>query len=110
MQLDLGAFHVDSVEDLPFLLSGLNLDSLLCAPGVDLAADKDRELGEAQAEIRALRLSERLREKAVEEVILIISPPECLFLELFEIMPYFCENNWSIKCLSSSFFLYSFDN
>ena len=31
-------------------------------------ADKDRELGEAQAEIRALRFSERLREKAVEEV------------------------------------------
>ncbi|KAJ6321905.1 hypothetical protein OIU77_011902 [Salix suchowensis] len=30
--------------------------------------DKDRELGEAQAEIKALRFSERLREKAVEEV------------------------------------------
>ncbi|KMS97329.1 hypothetical protein BVRB_6g156080 [Beta vulgaris subsp. vulgaris] len=30
--------------------------------------DKDRELAEAQAEIRALRLSERLREKAVEEL------------------------------------------
>ncbi|XP_068661606.1 microtubule-associated protein 70-2-like [Aristolochia californica] len=30
--------------------------------------DKDRELSEAQAEIRALRLSERLREKAVEEL------------------------------------------
>ncbi|CAK9182521.1 unnamed protein product, partial [Ilex paraguariensis] len=30
--------------------------------------DKDRELGEAQAEIRALKLSERLREKAVEEL------------------------------------------
>ncbi|XP_038702193.1 microtubule-associated protein 70-1-like [Tripterygium wilfordii] len=30
--------------------------------------DKDRELGEAQAEIRALRLSERAREKAVEEL------------------------------------------
>ncbi|XP_041013041.1 microtubule-associated protein 70-1-like [Juglans microcarpa x Juglans regia] len=30
--------------------------------------DKDRELGEAQAEIKALRLSERLREKAVEEL------------------------------------------
>lgn len=34
-----------------------------------LDSDKDRELGEAQAEIRALRLSERAREKAVEEVI-----------------------------------------
>lgn len=32
-------------------------------------ADKDRELGDAQAEIKALRLSERAREKAVEEVI-----------------------------------------
>ncbi|KAF9625240.1 hypothetical protein IFM89_020826, partial [Coptis chinensis] len=30
--------------------------------------DKDRELAEANAEIKALRLSERLREKAVEEV------------------------------------------
>ncbi|KAI7993574.1 Microtubule-associated protein 70-1 [Camellia lanceoleosa] len=30
--------------------------------------DKDRELGEANAEIKALRLSERLREKAVEEL------------------------------------------
>ncbi|KAF3331594.1 microtubule-associated protein 70-2-like isoform X2 [Carex littledalei] len=30
--------------------------------------DKDRELGEAQAEIRALRLSDRAREKAVEEL------------------------------------------
>lgn len=31
-------------------------------------ADKDRELSESQAEIKALRLSERAREKAVEEV------------------------------------------
>ncbi|XP_075110169.1 microtubule-associated protein 70-2 isoform X2 [Nicotiana tabacum] len=30
--------------------------------------DKDRELSEAQVEIKALRLSERLREKAVEEL------------------------------------------
>ncbi|KAK1374692.1 Myosin heavy chain [Heracleum sosnowskyi] len=30
--------------------------------------DKDRELSEAQAEIKALKLSERLREKAVEEL------------------------------------------
>ncbi|CAM8946108.1 unnamed protein product [Rhodiola kirilowii] len=30
--------------------------------------EKDRELGEAQAEIKALRLSERAREKAVEEL------------------------------------------
>lgn len=33
-----------------------------------MVADKDRELSEAQAEIKALRQSERLREKAVEEV------------------------------------------
>ncbi|XP_042486072.1 microtubule-associated protein 70-2-like [Macadamia integrifolia] len=32
------------------------------------ARDKDRELGEAQAEIKALKLSERLREKAVEDL------------------------------------------
>lgn len=31
-------------------------------------ADKDRELSGAQAEIKALKLSERQREKAVEEV------------------------------------------
>jgi hypothetical protein len=31
-------------------------------------ADKERELGDAHTEIRALRLSERAREKAVEEV------------------------------------------
>ncbi|KAK6146724.1 hypothetical protein DH2020_020593 [Rehmannia glutinosa] len=30
--------------------------------------DKERELGEAQSQIRALKLSERLREKAVEEL------------------------------------------
>lgn len=37
---------------------------------VSFSADKDRELSEAQVEIKALRLSERLREKAVEEVLL----------------------------------------
>ncbi|KAF2582539.1 hypothetical protein F2Q68_00004080 [Brassica cretica] len=31
-------------------------------------SDKDRELGEAHVEIRALRLSERQREKAAEEL------------------------------------------
>ncbi len=40
---------------IPFLVGGV-------------CADKERELGEAQAEIKALRFSERLREKAVEEV------------------------------------------
>jgi hypothetical protein len=38
---------------------------LIC---VCFCVDKDRELSEAQAEIKALRHSERLREKAVEEV------------------------------------------
>ena len=36
---------------------------------VFVCADKDRELGEALAEIKALRLTKRLREKAVEEVL-----------------------------------------
>jgi hypothetical protein len=40
-------------------------------------ADKDRELGEANAEIKALRLSERAREKAVEEVTSQCSPCLC---------------------------------
>ena len=39
-------------------------------------SDKERELGEAQTEIRALRLSERAREKAVEEVI-----PNCFLVQ-----------------------------
>ncbi|MFS7944824.1 putative microtubule-associated protein [Helianthus anomalus] len=34
--------------------------------------DKDRDVSEAQAEIKALPLSERLREKAVEEVLLLL--------------------------------------
>ena len=38
-----------------------------------VCADKDRELGDAHAEIKALRLSERLREKAVEEVLSLTS-------------------------------------
>ena len=33
------------------------------------SADKDRELGDAQAEIKALKLTERAREKAFEEVL-----------------------------------------
>lgn len=41
-----------------------------------LVSDKERELGEAQTEIRALRLSERAREKAVEEVI-----PNCFLVQ-----------------------------
>ncbi|WZZ58948.1 hypothetical protein YC2023_059055 [Brassica napus] len=42
--------------------------------------DKDRELGEAHAEIKALRLSERQREKAVEEVSSSSSSSSCLFI------------------------------
>ncbi|KAK6923971.1 Microtubule-associated protein 70 [Dillenia turbinata] len=37
---------------------------------IRLTTDKDRELGDAQAEIKALRYSERLKEKAVEEIAL----------------------------------------
>ena len=44
-------------------------------------ADKERELAEAQAEIRALKLSERLREKAVEEV----------FSLLIDFFPFQCQ-------------------
>ena len=43
-----------------------------------LLSDKERELGEAQVEIRALRLSERAREKAVEEV-----SPNCHILSCY---------------------------
>lgn len=39
-----------------------------------LFTDKDRELGDALAEIRALKYSERLKEKAVEEVLVY---PQC---------------------------------
>jgi len=48
--------------------------------------DKDRELGEAHAEIKALRLSERAREKAVEEV----TSERSSCLPLFE---------WSFHCI-----------
>lgn len=44
-------------------------------------ADKDRELGDAHAEIKALKYSERLKEKAVEEVLqLILAPSAVIFL------------------------------
>lgn len=46
-------------------------------------ADKDRELGEAHAEIKALRLSERLREKAVEEVIFMSFESKSFFFIYF---------------------------
>jgi hypothetical protein len=40
-------------------------------------SDKDRELGEAHAEIRALKLPERAMEKVVDEVIFECSPGLC---------------------------------
>ena len=42
-------------------------------------ADKDRELGDAHAEIKALKYSERLKEKAVEEVLLFVSITDFAF-------------------------------
>jgi hypothetical protein len=48
------------------IFEGLIVQCLVFLPYEVL--DKDRELGEAHAEIKALRLSERAREKAVEEV------------------------------------------
>jgi len=58
---------VDSIFGgfLSLLRLRILLGNAWCFYGV---ADKDRELGEAHAEIKALRLSERAREKAVEEV------------------------------------------
>lgn len=57
-------------EDLELVLLDFEcFDLFLLVYSYGFFADKDRELGEAQAEIKALRLSERLREKAVEEVI-----------------------------------------
>jgi hypothetical protein len=40
-------------------------------------SDKDRELGEVHAEITALKLSEKAREKVNEEVIFECSPGLC---------------------------------
>lgn len=49
-------------------------------------ADKDRELGDAHAEIKALKYSERLKEKAVEEVLqLILAPRVCLVQHLLHL-------------------------
>lgn len=49
-------------------------------------ADKERELGDAHAEIKALKYSERLKEKAVEEVLLLILALRvCLFQHLLQL-------------------------
>lgn len=44
--------------------------------------DKERELADAQSKIRALKYSERLREKAVEEVML-MAWPAYFFLKIY---------------------------
>lgn len=65
----------------PLLLRGFSLTFGISYGNVRcfcVRLDKDRELGEAQAEIKALRLSERAREKAVEEVITNSPPPSVL--------------------------------
>ncbi|GKE05894.1 microtubule-associated protein 70-1-like protein, partial [Tanacetum coccineum] len=54
-------------EDLIHLLHGSDPVKVELNRLENEVRDKDRELSEAQAEIKALRLSERLREKAVEE-------------------------------------------
>ncbi|PWA92488.1 Myosin II heavy chain-like protein [Artemisia annua] len=55
-------------DDLIHLLHGSDPVKLELNRLENEVRDKDRELSEAQAEIKALRLSERLREKAVEEL------------------------------------------
>ncbi|GJZ55512.1 microtubule-associated protein 70-1-like protein [Tanacetum coccineum] len=55
-------------EDLIHLLHGSDPVKVELNRLENEVRDKDRELSEAQAEIKALRLSERLREKAVEEL------------------------------------------
>ncbi|KAI7727790.1 hypothetical protein M8C21_016230 [Ambrosia artemisiifolia] len=59
---------LDSADDLIHLLHGSDPVKVELNRLENEVRDKDRELSEAQAEIKALRLSERLREKAVEEL------------------------------------------
>ncbi|KAI7727789.1 hypothetical protein M8C21_016229 [Ambrosia artemisiifolia] len=59
---------LDSADDLIHLLHGSDPVKVELNRLENEVRDKDRELSEAQAEIKALRLSERLREKAVEEI------------------------------------------
>lgn len=54
-----------------------------------LVLDKDRELGDAHAEIKALRLSERAREKAVEEVNGLTVLRICIQVLLLSLLFYF---------------------
>lgn len=51
-------------------------------------ADKDRELGDALAEIKSLRNSERLKEKAVEEVLQFDTTSTCLFVMSYIIVSF----------------------
>ncbi|XP_078444736.1 microtubule-associated protein 70-2-like [Wolffia australiana] len=56
------------VEDLMGLMHGSDPIRFELTRLENEVREKDRELSEAQAEIKALRLSERAREKAVEEI------------------------------------------
>uniref|UniRef100_A0A6N2L1R8 Microtubule-associated protein 70-2 n=1 Tax=Salix viminalis TaxID=40686 RepID=A0A6N2L1R8_SALVM len=62
--------------------------------------DKDRELGEAQAEIKALRFSERLREKAVEELVRNADPDSCFSNIIFSIQVPYVPSSWLTDELS----------
>ena len=62
-------------------------DGILCV----VFTDKDRELGEALAEIKSLKNSERSKEKAVEEVIYtLISRPLGFFAYRISIEVLYC--------------------
>ncbi|XP_051138815.1 microtubule-associated protein 70-1-like [Andrographis paniculata] len=56
------------VDDIVTLLHGSDPVRVELARLENELRDKDRELGEANAEIKSLKLSERLKEKAVEEL------------------------------------------
>ncbi|KAI8537741.1 hypothetical protein RHMOL_Rhmol09G0048100 [Rhododendron molle] len=58
-----GSFRGSRQRRAPARPPSMDADELM-----NLLHDKDRELGEANAEIKALRFSDRLREKAVEEL------------------------------------------
>lgn len=56
-------------------------------------SDKDRELGDAYAEIKALKYQEHLKDKAVEEVVL----THCIFSQLFITINFFCYRRlWNV--------------
>ncbi|GAB4851753.1 hypothetical protein Ancab_031155 [Ancistrocladus abbreviatus] len=59
---------VSEVEDIIHMLHGSDPVRVELSRLENEVRDKDRELGDAQAEIKALKYSERLKEKAVEEL------------------------------------------